>query len=37
LTAMKVPESLKALRYKSMRFKTTVSSDKLYAEVLKFI
>ncbi len=37
LTAMKVPESLKALRYKPMRFKTTVSPDKLYAEVLKFI
>lgn len=37
LTAMKVPESLKALRYKPLRFKQTASADKLYQEVLKFI
>ncbi len=37
LTAMKVPESLKALRYKPIRFKQISSPDKLYSEVLKFI
>lgn len=37
LTAMKVPESLKALRYKPIRFKQVSSPDKLYGEVLKFI
>ncbi len=37
LTAMKVPESLKALRYKTLRFKTVASVDKLFAEVLNFI
>ena len=37
LTAMKVPESLKALRYKPMRFKGVLSPDKLFDEVLKFL
>ena len=37
LTAMKVPESLKALRYKALRFKTSVTADKMFSEVLKFI
>lgn len=37
LTAMKVPESLKALRYKPVRFKQTATPEKLYDEVLKFI
>ncbi len=37
LTAMKVPEAIKSVRYKPIRFKTTVSSDKMLAEVLKFI
>ncbi len=36
LTAMKVPESLKAIRYKPILFKTTVSPDKMLDEVLKF-
>ncbi len=37
LTAMKVPESLKALRYKTARFKTVSTPDKLFDEVLKFV
>ncbi len=37
LTAMKVPEVLKEIRYKPPRFKTVVSCDKIYDEVLKFI
>ena len=37
LTAMKVPEQLKAIRYKPIRFKTSVSSDKIFDEVLKFV
>lgn len=37
LTAMKVPESLKALRYKPLRFKGSVSQDKIYEEILKLI
>ncbi len=37
LTAMKVPEPLKAVRYKPIRFKATVPTDKMYDEVLKFI
>ena len=37
LTAMKVPESLKEIRYKPIRFKTSVSSDKIFDEVLKFV
>ncbi|MGN0822735.1 MAG: threonine synthase, partial [Candidatus Gallimonas sp.] len=37
LTAMKVPESLKALRYKTIRFKKTAAADKLYDEVLSFV
>lgn len=37
LTAMKVPEVLKEIRYKPPRFKTVVSPDKIFDEVLKFI
>ena len=37
LTAMKVPESLKEIRYKPIRFKTSVSADKIFDEVLKFV
>ncbi len=37
LTAMKVPESLKAIRYKPILFKTTVPPDKMFAEVMKFV
>ncbi len=37
LTAMKVPESLKAIRYKPPRFKTTVGADKMFEEIKKFI
>ncbi len=37
LTAMKVPEPLKEIRYKTPRFKTVVSCGKIYDEVLKFI
>ncbi len=37
LTAMKVPESLKALRYKTLRFKTVSTADKLFDEVLNFV
>ncbi len=37
ITAMKVPEALKAVRYKPLRFKTVVSSDKIFDEVLKFV
>ncbi len=37
LTAMKVPECLKAIRYKPPRFKTVVSADKIYDEVKKFL
>lgn len=37
LTAMKVPESLKALRYKTLRFKKTVAVDKMPEEVLAFL
>lgn len=37
ITAMKVPESLKAIRYKPLRFKTVVAADKIFDEVLKFI
>ncbi len=37
LTAMKVPECLKEIRYKPILFKTVVSCDKMYDEVLKFI
>ena len=37
ITAMKVPEALKALRYKPATFKTVVSSDKVFDEVLNFI
>ncbi len=37
LTAMKVPEPIKAVRYKPIRFKTVVSADKMFDEVLKFL
>ncbi len=37
LTAMKVPDSLKALRYKPVRFKAVSTPDKLFDEVLNFI
>lgn len=37
ITAMKVPESLKALRYKPLRFKTVVSAEKIFDEVMNFI
>ena len=37
LTAMKVPEPIKAVRYKAIRFKTTVSPEKMFDEVMKFI
>ena len=37
LTAMKVPDPIKAVRYKPIRFKTTVSAEKMFDEVLKFL
>ena len=37
LTAMKVPESLKAIRYKTVRFKTTIAPEKMFDEVLNFV
>ena len=37
LTAMKVPESLKEIRYKPIRFKTAVMADHIFEEVLKFV
>ena len=37
ITAMKVPESLKAIRYKAIRFKNCVSPAKMFDEVLNFI
>ncbi len=37
ITAMNVPESLKALRYKPARFKTVVAPDKIFEEVLNFV
>ncbi len=37
LTAMKVPEALKSIRYKPILFKQTVSPDKMFEEVLKFV
>ena len=37
LTAMKVPEAIKSVRYKPILFKTTVSTAKMFDEVLKFI
>lgn len=37
LTAMKVPKSLQDLRYKEPRFRAVANSDKLYAEVTKFL
>ncbi len=37
LTAMKVPESLKEIRYKPIRFKTSVTADHIFDEVLKFV
>ena len=37
LTAMKVPEALKAIRYKPIRFKQGTVPDKMFEEVLKFV
>lgn len=37
LTAMKVPEALKAIRYKPILFKQTTAPDKMFDEVLKFV
>ena len=37
LTAMKVPEAIKSVRYKPILYKTTVSPAKMFDEVLKFI
>lgn len=37
LTAMKVPESLKAIRYLPVRFKTSTTPAKMFEEVLSFI
>ncbi len=37
LTAMKVPESLKEIRYKPVRFKTVTTCDKVFSEVLSFV
>ena len=37
LTAMKVPESLKEIRYKPIRFKTSVTAEHIFEEVLKFV
>lgn len=37
LTAMKVPEALKAIRYKPILFKQTAVPDKMFDEVLKFV
>lgn len=37
LTAMKVPECLKEIRYKPPRFKTVVAPDKIFDEAMKFI
>ena len=37
ITAMKVPESLKAIRYLPIRFKTSVPPAKMFEEALKFI
>lgn len=37
LTAMKVPESLKALRYQPIRFKRVTASDKMFEEVMTFV
>lgn len=37
LTAMKVPDSLKAIRNLPIRFKTSVGADKIFDEVLKFV
>ena len=36
LTAMKVPEPIKSVRYKPIRFKTSVSPEKMFDEVLRF-
>ena len=37
LTAMKVPEALKAIRYKPILFKQTTVPDKMFDEALKFV
>jgi threonine synthase len=37
LTAMKVPESLKEIRYKPLRFKKVISVKNMFHEVLEFL
>ena len=37
LTAMKVPEPIKSVRYKPIRFKTAVSAEKAFDEIVKFL
>ncbi len=37
VTAMKVPDALRAVRYKPVRFKTVISADKIFDEVMKFV
>jgi len=37
LTAMKVPETLKAIRNLPLRFKTSVAAEKIFDEVLNFV
>ena len=37
ITAMKVPESLKAIRYKPVRFKDVISPDKVAERALAFV
>lgn len=37
ITAMKVPETLKAIRNLPLRFKTSVTADKIFDEVLNFV
>ncbi len=37
LTAMKVPDAIKGVRYKPLLFKTAVSPDKMGAELLSFL
>ena len=37
LTAMKVPEAIKSVRYKPIRFKTAVSPDKMFSALQTFL
>lgn len=37
LTAMKVPDAIKSVRYKPILFKTTVTGAKMFDETLKFV